>query len=443
MATQADSPTVDPSVVRSARLKVYCNIVLPLFITSVIAYLDRVNLSYVAISMRQDLGFSERVLGFGAGIFFVGYVLFEVPGALIAERNSPKWWIARIMFSWGIVSGMMAFVTNELQFYTLRFLLGAAEASLYPVLYASCIPRWFAAADRARAIALMLTSLQLSSIIGSPLAGMLIDFPQPFGLSGWQSLFLIESIPAILFAFVLVFWMADSPEQAWWLDDRERAFLINQSQAEKLHNVTRQRFTLGQALRDREVIKLCAAYFFWITGFWGFNYWMPTELKEASGWSHVAVGWMIVIPMGLSLICMCWVGHHSSVTGEKRWHGASGMFLAALGLTVGTSVDNGYIGFICLCASAIGVYAAFGVWWSYPTTFLSGAAAAGAIGLINSSGNVGGFIGPYLTAFLKDVTGSSQSGWWFLAACLACAGIIMLTLGRSSPSSGDASIQAS
>jgi len=419
----------EPQIAISARRKAYRNIILPLFITSIIAYLDRVNLSYAALTMNEDLGFSDAVFGLGAGIFFAGYVLFEIPGALIAERFSPKWWLARIMITWGIVSGLMAFMTEVWEFYLLRFLLGAAEASLYPVLYASCIPRWFAAKDRPRAIALMLASLQLSNIIGAPLAGWVLGL-EWFGLQGWQNLFLIEAVPAILFAGILVRWMADSPEEASWLNPEEKQWLIRQFEQENAAKRSVKDYTVWQALSDREVIKLCLTYFLWITGFWGFGYWMPTALKSASGWSNFAVGWVIVIPMTLSLICMLWIGHRSSVTGEKRWHGAVGTFLAAGGLLFGTLSGHPLLVFAFLCLAAIGVYAPFGVWWSYPTTFLSGPAAAGAIGLINSFGNIGGFVGPYITGYLKDWSGSFTLAWVYLACSLVASGLLMLTMRR-------------
>ena len=185
----------DLAAAQSARRKAYLHVLPPLFITSVIAYLDRVNLAYAKLTMNQDLQFSDEVFGLGAGIFFLGYVLFEIPGALIAERTSPRKWLARIMFSWGLVSGLMAFMTQVWEFYLLRFALGLAEASLYPVLYASCIPRWFGAGDRPRAIALLLASLQVSNIIGAPLAGWVLGFQLP-GLEGWQTLFLLEALPA-------------------------------------------------------------------------------------------------------------------------------------------------------------------------------------------------------------------------------------------------------
>ena len=413
-----------------ARRKAYRNIILPLFITSVIAYLDRINLSYAALTMNEDLGFSDAVFGLGAGIFFAGYVFFEIPGALIAEKFSPKWWLARIMISWGIVSGLMAFMTQVWEFYLLRFLLGAAEASLYPVLYASCIPRWFVARDRPRAIALMLASLQISSIIGAPLAGWVLGV-KFFGMKGWQGLFIIEAIPAIIFAFILVRWMADSPKEAQWLEEDERQWLITQFEEENARKKSIKNYTIWQAFSDREVIKLCLTYFLWITGFWGFGYWMPTVLKSISNWSNLAVGWMIVIPMMLSLFFMLWIGHRSSVTGEKRWHGAIGTFIAAVGLLCGTMSNHPIWAFFFLCVTAIGIYAPFGVWWSYPTTFLSGPAAAGAIGMINSFGNIGGFVGPYITGYLKNLTGGFTLGWIYLAGSLIVSGLLMLTMRRN------------
>lgn len=416
----------------SARRKAYLNVVLPLFITSIIAYLDRNNLSYAALTMNQDLGFTAEMFGFGAGIFFAGYVLFEIPGALIAERFSPKWWLARIMISWGLCTGLMSFIATAWQFYALRFLIGAAEASLYPVFYACVIPRWFGSRDRPRAIALLLASLQVSSIVGAPLAGWLIGVTF-LHFKGWQVLFVLEAVPAVLFAFVLVVWMADWPNEARWLTPGEKQFLTEQYEREVAAKSAAKQYTVWQALRDKEVLKLCGTYFLWITGFWGFNYWMPTVLKAASGWSNLAVGWTIVIPMCLSLAIMLWIGDHSSKTGEKRWHGAAGLFMAAAGMLFGTLTNHPILAFLFLCLAAIGVYAPFGVWWSYPTTFLSGAAAAGAVGLINSFGNTGGFVGPYLTGLLRDLTGSYTSAWIFLAVCLAGAGFLILTFRNQLP----------
>jgi MFS transporter, ACS family, tartrate transporter len=420
------------AVAASAKRKAYANVVLPLFIISIIAYMDRVNLSYAKLTMDIDLKLSDQTYGLGASIFFVGYLLFEVPGALIAERFSPRWWLARIMITWGIASGLMAFMTTAWHFYVLRFLLGVAEASLYPVLYASCIPRWFSAKDRPQAIAVMLTSLQVSSIIGAPLAGWLLGVSL-LGLHGWQCLFILEAIPAIVFGVILVFWLADWPKDARWLTAPEKQFLTEQYEREVAVKSAVKHYTVWQALREKEVLKLSATYFLWITGFWGFTYWIPTELEKASGWSHLAIGWTIAVSMCLSLAFMVWISHHSAKTGEKRWHGAVGLFIAAAGMLLGTMTDSPGWAIAVTCLAAIGVYAPFGVWWSYPTTFLSGAAAAGAIGLINSCGNVGGVVGPSLLGWLSDVTGSRSFGWIYLAFSLTCAGLLILTFKRHVP----------
>lgn len=402
-------------------------VLLPLFLGSVIAYLDRINLAYAAMTMNKDLHFSASVFGLGAGIFFVGYVVFEIPGALIAERWSPRIWLARIMVTWGLVSFLMAWVKSEGQFYCLRFLLGAAEASFYPVAYASVIPRWYTPPERPRALALMLTSLPVSAILGSPLAGWLLTC-ETFNLKGWQTLFILEAIPALVFGILIWFWLKDTPREAAWLSAAEQQFLSEAYEHEVAVKRAQRHYTVWQALSDREVLKLCLIYFLWITGFWGYNFWMPTVLQEASGWSSLRVGWMIVIPMSLALGGMLWVGHSSARTGEKRWHGAIPLFIAAVGMGVGPFLSHSVGSFACVCLAGVGIYSSFGVWWSYPTTFLSGIAAAGAIGLINSCGNVGGFLGPYLTGWVKDLTGSIQIAYVYLAASLFAAGLLMLRL---------------
>jgi sugar phosphate permease len=405
------------------------HVLLPLFIGSIIAYLDRVNLAYAGLTMNKDLGFSASVFGTGAGIFFAGYVLFEIPGAVLAERWSARLWLTRIMISWGLISALMAWVHTEWQFYAVRFLLGAAEASFYPVAYASVIPRWFTPAERPRALALMLTSLQISAIIGSPLAGSLLSL-ELAGLKGWQLLFLVEAVPAVAFGLVLWFWLCDWPADAPWLTAAEKQHLADAYAADVSRKQSAQPFTVWQALASREVLKLGLIYFLWITGFWGFNYWLPTVLQEASGWSSLRVGWMMVIPMAVALVAMLGVGHSASRTGEKRWHGAIPMFVAALGMGLAPLLEQPLLRFLCVCLVGMGVYGAFGVWWSYPSTFLAGTAAAGAIGLINSCGNVGGYLGPYLTGVVKHWTGSFDLAYLCLAVSLLGAGLLMLTLKR-------------
>jgi sugar phosphate permease len=419
-------------VARSATRKAYRNVVLPLFVASVIAYVDRVNISYAALAMNADLDFDPRVFGMGAGIFFAGYFLFEVPGALVAERFGPRLWLARIMVSWGLVSGLMAFMRSATEFYVLRFLLGAAEASLYPVIYASCIPRFFGAAERARAIAWMLTSLQVAGVVGAPLAGWLTEMPL-LGLRGWQVLFLVEAVPAVLFGVVLAWWLPDWPRDARWLSPAEKRHLERLYEEELAAKSAARRFTVAEALRDPEVLKLCLTYFLWVTGFWGFNYWMPTLLKEVLGWTSPRIGAAFAAAMAVSLLAAVYTGHSSSRRGEKRWHGAVHLFLAALGMAVAAGAREPWLLLGCMVLAAVGTYAPMSVWWSYPTTFLSGSAAAGAIGLINSMGNLGGFVGPYLTGWVRHETGSFAGALLALATALLLAGLLILTLRRTLP----------
>jgi predicted MFS family arabinose efflux permease len=230
-----------------------------------------------------------------------------------------------------------------------------------------------------------------------------------------------------------VFSLADWPKDAKWLTAQEKQFLTAQYEREVAVKNAARHYTVWQALREKEVLKLCATYFLWITGFWGFTYWLPTELETASGWSTLAIGWTIAVSMCLSLAFMVWISHRSAKTGEKRWHGAGGLFIAAAGMLLGTMTDSPGWAIAVACLAAIGVYAPFGVWWSYPTTFLSGAAAAGAIGLINSCGNVGGVVGPSLLGWLSDVTGSRSFGWIYLAFSLTCAALLILTFKRHVP----------
>jgi len=307
----------------------------------------------------------------------------------------------------------------------LRFLLGSAEASFYPVLYASVIPRWFTLQERPKAIALMLTSLQVSAIIGSPLAGFLLDISL-FGLKGWQLLFVCEAIPALLFGILLYFILSNDPMKVSWLSDKEKEYLANALSNESKQKT--QHYTIWQALKDKEVLKLALIYFLWITGFWGFNYWMPTVMKELSGWSNIAIGSLFAIPMTLSLIVMVYIGYSSSQTGEKRLHGAIPLAIAAIGLGAGAFIKNPGVNMVFVCIAAIGIFGPFGVWWSYPTTFLSGAAAAGAVGLINSSGNIGGYVGPYLIGIIKNLTNSFELSFLILAGMVLISSVMMLTL---------------
>ena len=404
------------------------HIIFPVFLVSVIAFLDRVNIAYAGMTMTQQLDWlTPEVFGAGSGMFFLGYFFFEIPGSLVAARFDACKWIARIMFTWGLVCGLLAFMQNSWQFYLFRFLLGACEASLYPVIYAVLFPRWFLAKERAAAISLMLTSLLIAAIIGSPIAGILLEF-RILGVEGWQCLFLIEAIPALVFTFVFLFWVKDRPDKVSYLTPLEKEYLNTTIAAEEAAKESVKKYTIWQSLTDKQVWRLCVIYFTWITGFWGFNFWMPQVLKGVSGWSPSLVGFAIIFPMGAALIAQVLVGKSSSKTGEKRWHVAGCMFLGAVGLICAPFIHDGLLSLIFVSITAIGVYAPMGTWWSVPTTFLTGAAAAGATALINSIANLGGYVGPYMLGVIKQNTGSTDGGYFALGAMLIISGLVMLTL---------------
>ena len=404
------------------------HIIFPVFLVSVIAFLDRVNIAYAGMTMTQQLDWlTPEVFGAGSGMFFLGYFFFEIPGSLVAARFDACKWIARIMFTWGLVCGLLAFMQNSWQFYLFRFLLGACEASLYPVIYAVLFPRWFLAKERAAAISLMLTSLLIAAIIGSPIAGILLEF-RILGFEGWQCLFLIEAIPALVFTFVFLFWVKDRPDKVSYLTPLEKEYLNTTIAAEEAAKESVKKYTIWQSLTDKQVWRLCVIYFTWITGFWGFNFWMPQVLKGVSGWSPSLVGFAIIFPMGAALIAQVLVGKSSSKTGEKRWHVAGCMFLGAVGLICAPFIHDGLLSLIFVSITAIGVYAPMGTWWSVPTTFLTGAAAAGATALINSIANLGGYVGPYMLGVIKQNTGSTDGGYFALCAMLIISGLVMLTL---------------
>lgn len=403
-------------------------IILPVFLVSIIACIDRVNISYAKLTMTQTLGWlSPEVYGFGAGIFFAGYLLLEIPGSLFAAKFSASKWIARIMFTWGAVSLCMAFVSTQWQFYLCRFLLGASEASLYPVIYSLLFPRWFTAAERARATSLMLTSLLLSTIVGAPIAGVLLEHSF-FDLLGWQELFILESIPALIFAFYFLLAVKDRPDQVHWLTGAEKEYLTNMYEQEQRAMQHVKKYTVLQAFTDAKVLKLCFIYFLWVVGFWGFYFWMPTVLKNLSGWSTSLIGGAIAIPMAAALVVQLIIGHTATVTGDKVWHVFAALTVGAVGLGLSPFAHNMGVALFLICLSAIGIHASMGVWWTIPTTFLSGPAAAGSIALINSCGNLGGMFGPNMMAWVQAQTGSFAMGYYLMALFMFSAGLLVLTL---------------
>jgi ACS family tartrate transporter-like MFS transporter len=410
--------------------KVARRIVPYIFICYIINYLDRFNVSFAALEMSSDLGFSEMVYGLGASMFFVGYVLFEIPSNLIMLRVGARVWIARIMITWGLASTCMMFVRTPFSFYLLRFLLGVAEAGFFPgmILY---LTHWIPAGERARTFALFLTSTSLAGVFGGPISGALFKMEGVYGLKGWQWLFLLEGIPAVLLGFVTLFYLVDRPEQAKWLSPAERNWLNEIMQKEQEDKKLTHGFTLWQALKHPRVWQLCLLYFSVIISFYGVAFWLPQIVKSFSALSNSAVAMLSALPYVSASICMVITANHSDKTRERRWHVAVPAFAACFGLGLGVYfLEHQYplLAFLCICLTASGIWSTLGPFWSLPTAFLSGTAAAGGVALINSVGNVGGFVGPYVIGYVKETTQSFTSGMLVLAATLLIAGFLALTV---------------
>jgi MFS family permease len=383
------------------------------------------NVSAAALQMPRDLGLSDRSFGVGAGIFFFGYFLLEIPGALIAERWSARRWIARIMISWGILTVLLAFIHSARQFYAVRFLVGAAEAGFFPAVIVY-LTHWFRSIDRAKAVAGFYAAMPLSYVIGSPLAGLLLGLSW-LGLRGWRWLFILEGIPAVVLGILALFYLTDWPQQAQWLNPDERNWIIRTLGEEKESKQKAQSYTIWQALRHRDVILLTTCYFFATTGNYGIGFWLPSFLKRLSGESDAKVTLLAALPYIAGLLVQQFNGWHSDRTGERRWHAAiplllSGVFLF-MAIRMGSNIALSMLFFVGVGGAYFGFHPAF---WPVPTEFLTESAAAASIGLINSVGNLGGFVGPFIVGYLLTRTHSFRAGLSFLVGSFLASAILML-----------------
>jgi MFS transporter, ACS family, tartrate transporter len=408
-----------------------------LIICYFVAYLDRVNVGFAALTMNQDLGLSQTAFGFGAGIFFIAYFIFEVPSNLLLERFGARKWIARIMLSWGILSGAMAFIPaiaratglgNEYSFYLLRVLLGVAEAGFFPgiIFY---LTLWFPTEYRARIVGYFMAAIPLSTVIGAPISGALLYLHGGLGLAGWQWLFIIESVPAIILSGVVFFYLTDRPADASWLAPDERAWL-----AERLALEQRQRqavcdYSVMQALVNPRVLGLSLVYFGAVATNYGLSFFLP-QIVKTFGLNTFLTTLVSAAPYAVGLIGMVWWGRRSDRVIERRFHTAFPLFIAAAGIAVSTIFEDPTLKMISLCVAGFGIFANLPVFWTLPTAFLSGAAAACGIAVINSVGNLAGFAGPFAMGWIKDHTGSYTGGLLLLAALGFIAMGIVLILGR-------------
>ena len=396
-----------------------------LFLIYVVNYIDRVNVSFANLRMSTDLGFSDRVYGLGVGMFYVTYVLFEIPGALIVERWSARKWIARIMISWGVVTILTGFVHSAAQFYAARFLLGLAEASFFPgmIIY---LTHWFFSRDRCRAIACVYIAVPTASLIGSPIAGWLLGVHW-WQLAGWRWLFILEGIPAIVLGIVTIFYLTDWPAQARWLPENERNWLVGKLQAELQAKKRIRDHTILQAFCDRRVLLLIPSWFLALSGYLGNVYWLPIFVKRLSGFSDKAVTTLLVIPALIGIAGMLANGWHSDMRGERRLHAALPLLIA--GAMYGSLIAAHHnirlaISFLLLGSGFL--VALLPILVSIPTLIFSESAAAATLALINSIGQLGGLAGPYLIGLLNDRTHSLTASFAFIAfVYVAAAGLIL------------------
>ncbi len=391
-------------------------------------FLDRVNVGFAALHMNADLGFSPAVFGFGAGIFFLGYIVFEIPSNLALQRFGARIWIARIMISWGLIACAMALVRGETSFYVSRLLLGIAEAGFFPgiILY---LTYWFPAGTRARIIALFMASVPLATVFGGPISGVLLQMHGFAGLAGWQWLFIIEGAPAVLLGVLALFVLTDKPDKAAWMSENERRALTETLASEAANTKAVGYADLRQALTRPRVLALGVLYFLMVTGLYGIGFWMP-QVIATFGLDPLHVGFLTAIPYLFAAIAMVLWGRHSDKTGERRWHIALPLLLAACAFAWSAYSGPLLPTMIALSLATLGFYAAFGPFWSLPTALLTGTGAAAGIALVNSMGNAAGFTGPYIVGLLKQATGSFSAALLFLAAALALGGLMALCFKR-------------
>jgi len=394
-----------------------------LFLLYIVAYLDRINVGFAALQMQRQLGFTDAVYGLGAGMFFAGYFFFQVPSNLALQRVGARRWIALLMMVWGVISASMVLVRGSRSFYLLRFLLGAAEAGFFPgvILY---LKNWFPARARARTVARFMTAAPLSGVVGGPLSGALLGLHLTSGLAGWQWMFLLEGIPAVLLGGAALAYLVDRPEDARWLLHAERDWLVETLRLE------RAEITVGAgvfaALRSGRIWMLALVYFGLNTVSYGVSLWLPTLIRSLSGVSNFGVGILSAIPYVAAAVAMVAVGLHSDRSGERRWHTAMPAFagaLALIGAAYSTSVGPAIL---AISVAVLGVFSMMGPFWAMPASLLSGTAAAAGIAFINSVGNLGGFVGPYVIGLVRTSTGQFKGGLLLVSVALAASGAIAL-----------------
>jgi MFS transporter, ACS family, tartrate transporter len=431
----ADAGTGQAQVVEGAVRRAMWRLLPFLGLCYLLNYLDRVNVGFAALTMNADLGLSAAAYGLGAGLFFVGYFFFEVPSNVILHKVGARLWIARIMVTWGIIASATAFVQGEVSFYIVRFLLGVAEAGFFPgiILY---LTYWFPRVQRAKVVALFFLAVPISSVVGAPISTLLIQHGDGvWGFeSGWRFMFFVEGLPSILVGFLVLLLLPDRPRKARWLSSDERDALEKKIADEDAAHVPH---TTGvrEGLRDSRVVGLSLVYFGIVFGNYTLAFFLPqvvSDLQEtfAIKFSLAQIGLITAIPYAITCVVMILNARHSDRTGERRWHVAVPAFIGAVGVASALFMDSPYLVIAAMTLCAAGVNSAIPVFWQLPSTFLTGVGAAAGIAMINSFGNIGGFAGPYMTGWLRDLTGNNEAGMFVVAGFMVMAGIVVLVVGR-------------
>ena len=401
-----------------------------LFLLYIVAYLDRINVSFAVLQMRGQLGLSDRVYGRAAGMFFAGYFLFQLPSNLVMEKFGVRRWISGLMVTWGMISCLMIFIRGPISFYAMRFLLGAAEAGFFPgmIFY---MKHWFPASARARAVAWFMTANPIAGIVGSPVSGALMGLSGK-GLSGWQWMFLMEGIPAILLGALVAWMLSDTPQDAHWLKGEERAWLLQKLAQEQQAESIQKQGSLWQVVFSPRIWMLSLVYFGVSTTMYGVTLWLPSVIRSLSGLGYFNTGLVAAIPFVVTAVVMVLVGMHSDRTGERRWHTAIPAFVGAAALVVagyGTStvIVVAGIGMGLVCAESM-----VGPFWAMATSRMAGLSAAAGIAVINSLANLGGYFGPDIIGLFRTVNGGFRAGLLAIGATVAISGGMALIVGRQS-----------
>jgi MFS transporter, ACS family, tartrate transporter len=421
MRTADESPT--PSNAEKLVSKISWRLIPLLFLCYIIAYIDRINVGFAGLQLQKAFGvddaYYKSIYGWGAGLFFVGYFLFEVPSNLILQRIGARIWIARIMIVWGVISSCMMFIKSPSSFYMMRFLLGVAEAGFFPgiILY---LTYWFRIRDRARMVALFSTAATLSGCINSPISGRLVQL-DGFGLAGWQWLFLIEGIPAVLVGILVLCVLPDGPQKVRWLSEVEKNRLASELKQDEDLAGSSKTHHMRDAFTSGRVWLLCAIYFLLNVGGYGFEMWSPQIIQSFSNLGNAKIGLLNGIPYLAATIFMVWNGRHSDRSGERRWHVAASALAGAFGFIAGVFTSNAALSLAALAIAFAGVKGMVGPFWALSTSYLSGTAAAAGIAWINSVGNLGGLVGSKVVGYMNNYAGAKLVLGCGLAilACLA------------------------